>query len=29
MRGGTAYDEIPPSLDEQEKHVWHIGALLE
>lgn len=29
MRGGTAYDAIPPSLDEQEKHVWHIGALLE
>lgn len=29
MCKGRVYEAIPPSLDEQEKHVWHIGALLE
>lgn len=29
MSGGKTHDEIPSSLDEQEQHVWHIGAILE
>lgn len=29
MCDGTAYDEIPPSLGVEERHVWHITALME